>query len=431
MARRNLSEITRREVLKATSGATAGVAVVGAGSASEGHGGGHGRTEQCRYYTIAEAGEMHGHGDHDEEEHSDPVQEHLLCPDHPHATTDAGHTMHHVNAAMGACPYGTGLPDDAGDGDDGDGQGQGQDHGHGYANDDCTEAEWPDCTDWPEETIDLVKASREALTSPMYNNPGALLALGYIPYFDVVIPGPGADGVSHWLNPRYIGDEYYEPNPWRPDSIILDNQWWKPLGPMYIATENGDPRWADEEGEMMEVRDAWGYENDCGECFPYHPHDGLPGRFAWWYYRQLHESDYASGDPEDLALPCYTAPMMHAWIYPTPDGPHGDTAGAPPREYRPDGPPNRPGYPTPATPGEDELSLDVLPDAVRETAMPERLERELEVIEDLPREVLETTPVSELEDLMDERLGPVGDGLEDVGSMDGDVAALGGYAAGP
>ena len=57
----------------------------------------------------------------------------------------------------------------------------------------------------------------------------------------VVLPGPGYGGVSHWLNPRYIGDEHYEPDPWRPDAIILDNQWWKPLGPMYIATEDGDP----------------------------------------------------------------------------------------------------------------------------------------------------------------------------------------------
>jgi hypothetical protein len=122
--------------------------------------------------------------------------------------------------------------------------------------------------------------------------------------------------------------------------------------------------------------------------------------------------------------------MMHAWIYPTPDGPHGSTAGAPPREYRPEGPPNQPGYPTPATPGEDELSLEVLPDEVRETAMPERLERELEVIDDLPREVLETTPVSELEELMDERLGPVGDDLDSVGSMGG-ATDLGGYALGP
>jgi len=408
--------VSRRRVLKATSGTAVGAALLGTAAADEGHGDGGGRTQECRYYTIAEAGEMHGHGDHDEEEHSDPVQEVLLCPDHPHSTTGPGHTMHHVNAAMEACPYGTGLAEASDDG--------------GPPDDGCTGDAWPECTDWPQETIDLVMASREALTSPAYNNPGSLLALGYIPYFDVVVPGPGADGVSHWLNPRYIGDDQYEPDPWRPDSIILDNQWWKALGPMYIAAENGDPHWADEEEGQMEIRDAWGYESDCGECFPYHPHDGVPGRFAWWYYRQVHESDYASGDPEDLTLPCYTAPMMHAWIYPTPDGPHGDTGGAPPREYRPGGPPNPPGYPTPATPGEDELSLDVLPPSVREAAMPERLERELEVVEDLPREYLETTSIAELEALMDERFGPVGDDLDSVGSVDSTVTGLAGYGAG-
>jgi hypothetical protein len=418
MSNSESNDLSRRRVLKATSGTAASLALVGAASADQGgdggdgdHGGGN-----CQYYSIAAAGQMHGGGEHGEGEHDDRVQE-LMCPDHPHASTGPGHTMHHVNAAMGACPYGTGLSESNGNSPD-------------HAASGCTEADWPDCTDWPQQTIDLIKASREALTSPALNNPGALIAQGYIPYFDVATPGPVNDGVSHWLNPRYIGDEYYEPQPWRPDSIILDNKWWKPLGPMYVATKNGDPNWVDKEDEVMEVRDAWGYENNCGECFPYHPHDGVPGRFAWWYYRQVHESDYASGDPEDLTLPCYTAPMMHAWIYPTPHGPHGSTAGAPPREYRPGGPPNRPGYPTPAVPGEDELSLDVLPEAVQKAAMPERLERELEVIDDLPQGMLETTPVTDLERLMDERLGAVGDGLDSIGSIDGGFDDFGGYTTG-
>lgn len=409
--------VSRRHVLRATSGTAVGLGLVGTASADEGGGNGREGRGNCRYYTVAAAGEMHEHGEHGEGEHEDPVQE-LMCPDHPHSSTGPGHTMHHVNAAMGGCPYGTGLSAPAECRDD-----------QGEAG--CTEADWPGCTDWPQETIDLIKASREALTSPTYNNPGSLIALGYIPYFDVVVPGPGFGGVSHWLNPRYIGDEHYEPHPWRPDAIILDNQWWKPLGPMYIATEDGDPHWADREEGVMEIRDAWGYESDCGECFPYHPHDGLPGRFAWWYYRQVHESDYTSGDPEDLTLPCYTAPMMHSWIYPTPNGPHGATAGAPPREYRPGGPPNRPGYPTPATPGEDELTLELLPESVQEAAMPERLERELEVIDDLSTETLETTPVLELEKVMDERLGPVGDDLDEVGSVGGGTTDLDGYATGP
>lgn len=402
-------------MLQATSGTAVGLGLVARTAADPG--GDHGDEEACVYHTVAAAGEHHDHGEHGEGEHEDPVQE-IVCPDHPHATTGPGHTMHHVNAAMGACPYGTGLSEP-------------NENASDRAQGGCTEAEWPDCTDWPQDTIDLIEASREALTSPAYNNPGSLVALGYIPYFDAALPGPGYDGVSHWLNPRFIGDDHYEPNPWRPDSIILDNQWWKPLGPMYIATEDGDPHWRDEDGEVMEVRDVWGYENDCGECFPFHPHDGTPGRFAWWYYRQVHESDYTSGETGDLTLPCYTAPMMHSWIYPTPYGPHGATAGAPPRQYRPGGPPNRPGYPTPATPGEDELSLELLPGPVQQAAMPERLSRELAVIDDLPAEMLETTPVSELEAIMDVRLGPLGDGLDGLGSVDGGLTDLTAHAMGP
>ncbi|MUV86560.1 hypothetical protein GJ631_08265 [Natronomonas sp. CBA1123] len=272
---------------------------------------------------------------------------------------------------------------------------------------------WPECTEWPQPTKDIIEASRESLTQ-VYNDVGTLLARGYIPYFDVVTPG-ATGGVSHWLNPGYIGDNHYEPNPLRPDSIILDNEWWKPIGPMYVAAEEGEVHWRSEEDELMEVRDAWGYENDCGECFPYHPHDGVAGRFAWWYYRQVHEQDAAEGD---VMLPCYTAPMMHSWIYPTPDGPHGATSGAPPQKFRPGGPPNQPGYPTPVDPTETDLSLDVLPEAVQEAAMPERLAAELDIIDGLSRKYLMTTPIAELETLMDDRLGPVGTQLDGLGSVD-------------
>jgi hypothetical protein len=50
--------------------------------------------------------------------------------------------------------------------------------------------------------------------------------------------------------------------------------------------------------------------------------------------------------------------------------------------------------------------------------MPDRLAAELSVIDDLPRETLETSTVSELESLMDERLGPVGSQLDAVGRLD-------------
>lgn len=411
-------DLSRRCILRVTGGTAAGLTAVGAVGADEnscsaennghgqghgdesGHGDGHGAHEECPYKSIATHGDMHMAGDHDEEEHEDGLQE-IMCPEHPHATSEPGHTMHHVNASMGGCPTDTGL----------------EPCGLEDADFETINESWPDCTDWPQETIDLVKASREALTSPMYNDPGSLLVLGYVPYFDVVLPGADG-GVSHWLHPGYINDTSYEPDPWRPESIVMDNEWWKPLGPMYIATDEGNPRWADEDEEIMEVREAWGYENECGECFPFHPHDGLPGRFAWWVYRQAYEADYQTGEEEDLSLPCYTAPMMHSWIYPTPHGPHGDTGGAPPQRYRPGGPPNTPGLPMPATPGEDELSLEALPEPAREVAMPARLERELEIVDELSRETLETTPIAELEALMDERLGPVGDDLDAAGDME-------------
>jgi hypothetical protein len=62
--------------------------------------------------------------------------------------------------------------------------------------------------------------------------------------------------------------------------------------------------------------------------------------------------------------------------------------------------------------------------------MPERLERELGVIDDLSTETLETTPVRELEKVMDERLGPVGDGLDAAGSVGGGTTELASYATG-
>jgi hypothetical protein len=397
----NVSALSRREILKLTGGTAAGIGAVGTVAGDPGRSGEHRRDDEhrdgCDYEHIGHGG--HGAGEHGEGDHSDPANQYLLCPDHPHTDTVAGHTMHHVNAGMAGCPTGTGLQHCDVDTDDPDL--------------DCVNEVWPDCTPWPQPTRDLIEASRASLTQ-VYNEPGTLIAKGYIPYFDVVNPG-ATGGVSHWLNPGYIDDNHYSPNPLRPDSIILDNQWWKPIGPMYIATEEGEVHWKSEEDEIMQVRDAWGYETDCGECFPYHPHDGVAGRFAWWYYRQVHEQDAAGGD---VMLPCYTAPMMHAWIYPTPDGPHSATSGAPPRKYRPDGPPNQPGYPLPVDPAEEPLSLSVLPEPVRETAMPDRLAAELSVIDDLPRETLETSTVSELESLMDERLGPVGSQLDAVGTLD-------------
>jgi len=53
------------------------------------------------------------------------------------------------------------------------------------------------------------------------------------------------------------------------------------------------------------------------------------------------------------------------------------------------------------------------------------------VVDDLRTESLETTPIPDLGAIVVERLGPVGDGLDSAGSVDGGVTALVGYATGP
>ncbi|MUV86559.1 hypothetical protein GJ631_08260 [Natronomonas sp. CBA1123] len=96
--------LSRRQVLRLSGGTAAGVALVGtaAGEHDNGNGRGHGGHgddhDECAYETV---GGHHGGGDHDDEEHSDPLNQYLLCPDHPHTEFPSGHTMHHVNAAMG------------------------------------------------------------------------------------------------------------------------------------------------------------------------------------------------------------------------------------------------------------------------------------------------------------------------------------------
>lgn len=387
------TSVSRRRVLKSTGAATAGLALAGRGAAEEGHG-----TSNCPgYYSNAEKGGGHHGGSQDQLQQQ-------LCPNHPDATTGPGHTSSHSNGGSSACPASHGLDPET-----------------------CTAGEWPDCTDWPEPTKEIIRESRDSLTTN-FDDVGTLLAKGFIPYFDVVLPGVNG-GVSHWLNPEFIDDGTVDADPAKPESVIMDNQYWRPLGPMYIATKHGDRVWADEDEEIQAVRQLWGYENECGTCIPWHSHSGMPGRFAWWYYRQVHEGDYASGETEDLTLPCYTPPMMHAWIYPTPHGPHSATSGAPPRRHRPSEP-GIPGYPTPAVPGQDQLSYEALPDAVAEAAMPKRLERELRIIAGLPDETLRTATIADLEGIMTTRLDPVGDSLDGLGAVGpvtdglGDIAGL-------
>lgn len=404
-------DLSRRSVLRATAGASTGLALVGTASAGGGHGGDDG-DEKCHYETASM-----GHHDADtgipgSGEHNDPLQR-VLCPDHPHAKTPPGHTMKHFpEAAVGGCPDGTGLGED------------------------CTTEQWPDCTSWPEPTKELIKDSREALTT-VYDNVGTLIAEGYVPYFDVLVPGGASrvsdfTGVSHWFNPDYLNNTDPAPDPLRPESIMLENKYWSPIGPMFIGTNEGDIQYgvddlwgyestADEDGS----RAVWhlGYEGDrtlkrppCGECYPMHAHDGMPARIMWWLYRQAFEQDFTSGELEDVTLHCFSPPMMHAWIFPTEAGPHSPTSGAPTEGYEVGRLPNTPGFETPAVPGEDDLTFDVLPEAVQERAMPDRLRAELGIVADLPESTLQETSIAELERMMDRRLGPADDEATDVRS---------------
>ncbi|WP_254271029.1 hypothetical protein [Haloarcula marina] len=205
---------------------------------------------------------------------------------------------------------------------------------------DCDGSTRKGCRDDHPRTEELLGAATESLDSD-FDTVGALLEDGFVPYFDV-LTGDSSGGWSHWLNPRYIGDDsIFDAS--RPAAIMVDNKWWRPLGLMFVATREGD---------RVSAPSVYG-EDDEQRCSPWHQHVGLPGRYAWWKYRQLW------GDGGDgFRLPCDTPCMMHVWTYPHPDGVYAH--GAPPRENR-GGPPAEPaGFETSATPGEDVLGIDVL-----------------------------------------------------------------------
>lgn len=235
-----------------------------------------------------------------------------------------------------------------------------------------------------EQTSALVEGTRASLKRT-YGTVGDLVEYGYLPYFDVASPG-SEGGFSHWLNPDYINDTRAKPDPRAPESVVVDNRWWRPIGAMYVATDEGDP--VDDPGTL------WGYEHDGGRCSPWHAHDGVPGRFAWWYYRQVYERPDGRFP---VSFPCVTPCVMHTWVYPAPAGPHGASADAPLPGDRGGPPANAAGLDTPADPGAEDLSLSALPEAVRREAMPDRLRRELEVIEFIEDELLARLSLTDLE----------------------------------
>jgi hypothetical protein len=207
----------------------------------------------------------------------------------------------------------------------------------------CAGANVEACADDHPETQAIQDAVSETLET-RYPDVGTLIDEEFVPYFDLAKSGEEG-GYSHWLSPDFLGDETVL-DPDRPESVLVDNKWWRPIGVMFIATEGGEP---------VEDPPAVYGEGETA-CSPWHYHVGVPGRFAWWYYQQV----YAEGQDPGLRLPCRTPCMLHVWTYPNPNGVYAH--GPPPRGNRGGPPAEDPGFETAAVPGEDRLSQDVLPD---------------------------------------------------------------------
>ncbi|GEM_PF-672758 len=273
---------------------------------------------------------------------------------------------------------------------------------HGY----CAGASLDGCADDHEVTIELREAV-DATLSDRYPDAAALLDDGFKPYFDTL---NGGDSWSHWLSPEYIGDDRLL-DPDRPESVLVDNESWRSIGAMFIATRDGEsvspppvvydddldvtyedgiapvdaepatvPIEHDDEEDGDHGAEGDGQHDGDGDdhhgadgpedrCSPWHYHAGLPGRFAWWYYRTVYEGEV------DLTLPCRTPCMMHVWTVDHPDGVYAHDG--PPPEYPDREPADEAGFETDGEPGEDTLDWDVLPDALT----PDRLPEEFSVLD--------------------------------------------------
>lgn len=199
------------------------------------------------------------------------------------------------------------------------------------------------CGDDHPESVAIQNDVRQSLAEN-YPTVGALIEDGFIPYFDFFADGDWA----HWIQPEYIGDDEVL-NPSRPESILVDNTYWRPIGVMFIATEGGDPM--DPPPTVYHDEDVGAFG---GDCTPWHAHVGLPGRYSWWKY----ETVYGDGG----TLPCRTPWMMHVWTYDHEESIYAHDApeerGGPPAEP--------PGFETDADPNEETLGPEHLPDAVRD-----------------------------------------------------------------
>jgi len=204
------------------------------------------------------------------------------------------------------------------------------------------------CTDDHPRTRALHTAVKESLTD-RFPTVGSLIDADFVPYFDFLTANE-ATGWSHWLNPEFVGDDSVG-DPARPASVLVDHQYWRPIGMMFVATRDG---------RRIDPPAVYSDEESGDACRPWHAHVGVPGLYSWMKHRTL-SVDGIDEVPQEL--PCRTPWMMHMWAYPHPESLYAHHA--PPQESRGGPPAEDPGFETDAVPGEDELGPEVLPDAFR------------------------------------------------------------------
>jgi len=248
-------------------------------------------------------------------------------------------------ATAGLATVGTAQADD---GDDGDSHTDCPDLLFSGRTTSCPGSTKDGCSDDHPETEAIQEQVREALES-QYPTVGALIEDGFLPYFDVVTSE--RSGYSHWLNPEYLGDGANLDSE-RPESVMVDNESWRPTGVMFIATDGGEG--------IAEPPAVYGGDGDDEDrCSPWHTHTETPARFGWWFYRTIYEGDVST------SLPCPTPCMMHVWGYGD-EGIYGH--GAPPSVDFEDSGAASPGFQTDADPETEPLNPDALPDDLLERA---------------------------------------------------------------
>lgn len=168
------------------------------------------------------------------------------------------------------------------------------------------------CAEDHPEVVALRNEVREVLTSS-YRNLASVLAAGFVPYFDAVVPYGNTTPypndtetgipyfergypdpqtwVKHYIQPWWM-DDGDNLNPLRPEALLLD-EWDRPIGVMFIAD-------LETEGDPLYVND------DGTPCHPWHKHVDDAALYAFWGYRY-----FFRGNPE---RPSETPPMMHVWL---------------------------------------------------------------------------------------------------------------------